>query len=112
MADHELDPVADELVGDRHALLGIGHVVADLDLDLLPQNAAGLVDVLGRLLDALHELRAESRVGAGDRARDPQLDLSLGGPGEPKRERNRHGRECDRPHFNLQKYFDGLGCAR
>ena len=31
VADHELDAVADELVGDRHALLGIGDVVAVAD---------------------------------------------------------------------------------
>src|SRR6185437_10616619 len=59
MADHELDAVADEFVGDRHALLGIRNIVADLYLDCLPQNAAGLVDVRGRLLDALHELSPE-----------------------------------------------------
>ena len=36
----QLDAVADELVGDRNALLGIGDVVALLDLDLLAENAA------------------------------------------------------------------------
>ncbi len=77
MADDEFDAVADELVGDRNALLGIGDVVALLDLDLLAENAAGLVDVLGRLADALCQLRAERGVGAGDRAGDADLDLRL-----------------------------------
>ena len=50
MADDELDAVADELVGDRNALLRIGHVVALLEGDLLAEDAAGLVDVVDRLL--------------------------------------------------------------
>ena len=62
MADDEFDAVADELVGDRDALLGIGDVVALLDLDLLAENAAGLVEVLGGLRDAVGQLRAERGV--------------------------------------------------
>ena len=72
MADHELDAVADELVGDRDALLGIRHVVALLERDLLAEDAAGLVDVVDRLLRAVGELRAESGVRTGDRAGDAQ----------------------------------------
>ena len=64
MADHELDAVADEFVRHRHALLGIGDVVADFDFDLLPQNSAGLVDVFDGLLDALRQLSAERGVGS------------------------------------------------
>ena len=90
MPDDELDAVADEFVGDRHALLGIGHVVARLDLDLLPQNAAGLVDVFDRLLDALGQLRPEGRVGPGDRSRDADLDLRMRRAGEPERQREGH----------------------
>ena len=73
MADDERDAVADELVGDRDALLGIGDVVADLDRDLLAVDAAGCVDVLDRLLDAVLELRTEGRVGPGDRTGDAEL---------------------------------------
>ena len=58
----EFDAVADELVGDRDALLGIGHVVADDERDLLAEDAAGGVDVLDRLLGAVLELRAEGGV--------------------------------------------------
>ena len=111
MADHELDPVADEFIGDRNALLGIGHVIALLDLDLLPQNAAGLVDVLGRLLDPLGQLRPEGGVGPGDRACDAKLDLSLRRSGQPKRERHGNGLEKDRPQLNLLRELDRLGCA-
>ena len=70
MADHEMHAVADELVGDRDALLGIGDVVAEFDHDLLAEDAARLVEVLGGLLDALRQLRAERSVGAGDRTGD------------------------------------------
>src|SRR5262249_24164377 len=41
----------------------------------LSQNAAGGVDVLHRLLDAVLELRAEGGAAAGDRSGDAQLDL-------------------------------------
>ena len=82
VADDELHAVADELVGDRHALLRIGHVVAELDGDLLADDAAGRVDVLDRLLGAVLELRAEGGVRAGDRAGDADLDLGLRGAGE------------------------------
>ena len=75
MADDEFHAFADELVGDRHAFLRVGAIVADEDLDLLPENAAGGVDVLDRLLDAVLELRAEGGAAAGDRAGDAQLDL-------------------------------------
>ena len=70
VADDELDAVSDELVGDRDALLRIGDVVADDELDLLAIDAAGRVDVGDGLLGALLELCAESGVRAGDRTGD------------------------------------------
>ena len=82
VADDELDAVADELVGDRDALLGIGNVVALLELDLLAENAASLVEVLNRLSDAVGQLRAERGVRAGDRAGDAELDLRVRRAGE------------------------------
>ena len=82
VADDEFDAVADELVGDRNALLGIGNVVALLDLDLLAENAAGLVEVVGGLRDALRQLRAERSVRAGDRTGDADLDLRVRGARE------------------------------
>ena len=59
MADYQFDAVADELVRDRNALLGIGNVVALFDCDFLAVDATGLVEILGSLADALHQLRAE-----------------------------------------------------
>ena len=82
MADDELDAVADELVGDRHAFLRVGAVVAGRQHDLLAEDAAGGVDVSDRLLDAVLELRAEGGAAAGDRAGDAQLDLGRSGAGE------------------------------
>ena len=72
MADDELHAVGGELVGDRDALLRIGHVVADCDRDLLADDAAGGVDVLDGLLGAVLELRAEGGVRSGDRAGDAE----------------------------------------
>ena len=89
MADHELDAVADELVRHRHALLGVGNVVAHFDFDLLPQNAAGLVDVFGGLLDALGQLSAEGRVGSRDRSGDGEFDLRVRSASEQQRQSER-----------------------
>ena len=74
MAHHEFHAVGGELVGDRDALLGIGDVVAIGHHDFLAENAAGIVDVGDRLFGAVLELRAEGRIGAGDRAADAELD--------------------------------------
>ena len=76
MADDEFHAVGGELVGDRHAFLGVGAVVADAEHDLLAEDAAGGVDVLDRLLDAVLELGAEGGAAAGDRAADPDLDVA------------------------------------
>jgi len=89
VSDDEFDAIADELVGDRHALLRIRHIVGGLDLELLAENAARFVDILDRLLHTLSELRAESSVRAGDRSRDPDFDLRL------RRGRKQKG-QCDR----------------
>src|SRR5262249_58570101 len=56
VTDDEFCAVAGKLVGDRDALLGIAHVVADARGELLAQNAAGLVDVGDGLLGTLLEL--------------------------------------------------------
>ena len=47
--------------------------------DLLAEDAAGGVDVLDRLFDAVLELRAEGGAAAGDRAGDAHLDLGRRG---------------------------------
>ena len=103
MADHELDAVADELVGDRHALLRIGHVVAVAHGDLLADDAAGRVDVLDRLLGAVLELRAEGGVRAGERPGDADLDLGLRGAGEGdcRAERKTESRKSLHTHLPL-----------
>ena len=82
MADDELDAVADELVGDRDALLRIRDVVALLKDELLAENAARLVDVVDGLLRAVDELRAKGRIRPGDRSRDADLHVGAGGAGK------------------------------
>ena len=99
MTDHEFHTVADEFIGDRHAFLRVGAFVSDHDLNLLPENAPGRVDILGRLLGAVLELGAEGRAAAGDRAGHPQFDLRRSAgceskaktDGEAKREPLSHG---------------------
>src|ERR1700674_2833823 len=98
MPDDECDPVADELVGDRHALLRVGHVVARLELELLAQDAASLVDVLDRLPDALAQLCAEGRIRAGDRPGDADLDLGVSSGRKQKGERDGKRFEDVCPH--------------
>ena len=111
MADDELHAVADELVGDRHALLRIGDVVARLDHELLAEDAAGLVDVLRRLLDALGQLGAERGVGAGDRAGDADLDLGLRrGRAEERQSERKSTQRWMSPHVNLQIQERQLAC--
>src|SRR6185437_1367137 len=57
------------------ALLRIGNIVAKVDADLFAEDAAGGIDVIGRLLGAGLHLRAGGGVRAGDRAADAELDL-------------------------------------
>ena len=52
MPGDQLDALADHLVGDRHRLLRIAGIVADLQHQLLAEHAAGLVDVGDRQLGA------------------------------------------------------------
>jgi len=75
VTDNELHAISDELVGDGNALLRVGNVVAQHDLDLLAVDAAGSIDVGGSLLDALLDLRAESGVRTGQRAADADQDV-------------------------------------
>ena len=74
---HEHHALVDHLVGDRDRLLGIAGVVADPEHELLAEHAAGLVEVLDRLLGALLHLLAEDRVLAGHRAGGGDHDVGL-----------------------------------
>ncbi len=95
MTDHEFDAVAGKLVGDRNALLRIGDVVAVFDGDFLAEDAAGGIDVGGRLVDAVLHLRAGGGIGAGDRAADAEFDLPSGRRGSRNRKRKTQ-REAER----------------
>jgi len=84
MTDDEFYAVADEFVGDRDALFGIGAVIADVQLDLLAEDAASGIDVFDRLLGPVLELGAERRTAAGEGAGDAKLDLRRSGIRESK----------------------------
>ena len=89
VAVNELDAIADELVGNRNALLRVGNVVTELELDLLAVHAAGGIDVLRRQFRALLKLRAKGGVRAGQRAGDADQDVGLGRPRQ--RQSGRYG---------------------
>ena len=94
-------PSADELVGDRDAFARIGAVVADVELDLLAEDAALGVDVGDRLLDALAQLRAEGGGAAGHRPADADPDLRRGGVGKRKPQAERKAQRQKLLHDRL-----------
>src|SRR5262249_16605333 len=77
VADDELHAVGGELVCDGHAFLGVSAVIPDAHHELLAQNAAGGIDILDRLLNAVLELGPEGGAAAGDRAAYGEFDLGL-----------------------------------
>ena len=109
VADYQLDAVADELVRDRNALLGIGNVVALFDCDFLAVDATGLVEVLRSLSDALHQLRAERGVRPCDRTGDPDLDLGARGAREGQPRGEQQARQQVFFHTTLPKFRGATG---
>ena len=94
----ELDAVADEFVGDRHALLGIGDVVALFERNLLAEDAAGLVDVLDRLRACrCTSCAPKAAFGPVIGPVDAHLDLGAGGARERQ---GRDKRDARQPMFN------------
>src|SRR5262245_33401348 len=85
VADHELDAVADKLVGDGHALLGIGDVIAEYKLDLLPVDAALGIEVGGSLFGPVLQLRPKGCVRTGQGTGDTDLELSRRAAGAHER---------------------------
>ena len=116
VADHVFHAVADELVGDRDALLGIGNVVAGLERDLVAEDAALRVEVIDGLLGALLELGAEGGVGAGDRPGDAELEVRrVGGgrsAGEGEARRQHETRQSGRSESLHVCYLPALGSGR
>ena len=74
MAGDERHAVAGHLVGDGDRLLRIAGVVADIEIELLAEHAAGGVDVVDGHLAAIRHLRAEGGILTGDRADDGDRD--------------------------------------
>ena len=67
--------LADQLVGDRHGLIGLVLVVVDHELDLLAQHAALLVDPVARDLRADRRRLAVGGCRTGLRRVEADLDL-------------------------------------
>ena len=91
MAGDEDDVLADEPVGDGDGLFWIAGVIADLEPELLAENAAGGVDVRHRHLGAALHLFAEGGVLAGHRTGDGDDDFRLGlggGKGQARQRRD------------------------
>ncbi len=61
MPDHELVALAGELVGHRNRLARVARVIADVELELLAEHAARLVDVGHRLLGAVLAIAHRTR---------------------------------------------------
>jgi hypothetical protein len=74
MPGHQRHAVAGHLVGDRHRLFRIAGIVADLEIELLAQHAAGRVDVLDGHFAAVLHLGAERGVLTRDRAHHGDRD--------------------------------------
>ena len=73
--------LGDELVGDGDGLLRIAGVVTDLEVELLAEKAAGLVEIGDCLFGAGLELCAERGVLAGDRTDSRDRDVGVSDTG-------------------------------
>ena len=77
MPGDEDDAIADQLAGERHRLIGVAEVVADDQLDALPEHAALGVEILDRQLGAALKPLAGPGVDAGHRRGHADQDLGL-----------------------------------
>jgi len=73
--DDEGNPHTRHFLGNRHCLLWIAGVVADLQLELLAEHAAPCIDVGDREIGAVLELLAEARLRSGHRPDDSNTDI-------------------------------------
>jgi hypothetical protein len=91
VACHELDALADHVVGNVHGLLRIAGVVAHFENELLAVHAASGVDVGHGLFSALPQLFAKRGILTGDGAGNADDDVSerrRGGKDRSEAERN------------------------
>ena len=104
MPDHQLVALAGELVGDRNGLARIARVVADVELQLLAEHAARLVDVGHGLLGAVLQLRAERGILPRHRPGRRDLGLRLRGTGRHRqRQRASRGQHHPSKHWFTPK---------
>ena len=105
MAGDEGDPAAGHVIGDRHRLLGIAGIVADVEVELLAEHAARGVDVFDGQFRAVLHLRAEGGVLPGHRTDDGDRRgsafLAVAAAGDQDGE----GEGCDQPGHALHCYL-------
>src|SRR5690606_32322171 len=77
VADHEIDLVGDELVGDGYRLLRVAGVVAELQHQLFAEHAALGVDLGDRGFGAAPRLLADGGDLPGEGGSQPDGDIRL-----------------------------------
>ena len=111
MADDELDSVADKLVGDRHALLRVGDVVAGLDLDFLPEIPPALLMSSAACWTPWLSCAPNATLAPVIGPATPILIWRMRRGGEAEGQRQGNGFQNDGPHINLPYETEGLACA-
>ena len=96
--DHQLDAVfADQLVGGEDRLVGFGLIVIGDEFQLLPEHAAGSIDVFDRHLRGdLRRLAVGGR-RAGQRHLEADLDVGMRRHHGGGAERGRRRRDQEQP---------------
>src|SRR5262245_49875919 len=82
MTGDEDHAVAHQFASQRHRLIGVAEIVADDELDALPEDAARGVEIRDRHLGGAFELLAAPRLRAGHRAGHANQDVRPRGPAE------------------------------
>ena len=112
MAGDQRHAVGGHLVGHGNGLFRIAGVVADIEIDLLAEHAAGGVDVVDRHLAAIGHLCAEGGVLARDRADDgDRYGVALLAAVAATGHRHGHGKGCHQPGKTLHRYLPLQGPA-
>ena len=78
MTNDKLDPITDELVCDRYALLWVGHIVADAFGQLFAKHSAAGVELVDCRLNACPILFAIGGIRSRHRTGNSDHDVGVG----------------------------------